>query len=208
MSAEHQRAKIFSLETKAPLDPDDVQRREEEVRRKEHEANEERERKLAQRKELYERNIKIFLQRFPEKLQATITKLQAAAGRYQELTIPSRGFNAERYREFLNSATDLRSWPVGERAFYNMILTAQDRWQRTWMKFDSERKNWGDLLYAFGNEEKSTPDIVVLQATMRRYAKALKLPDSFSSIPHNDYQRFLFHLREFERNLTSSLENQ
>ena len=135
-------------------------------------------------------------------------KLQTAADRYQKLTASSSGFNQERYVEFLNSETDFRSWPVGERAFYHTILTVEDKWRKTWMKFDSERKNWEDLLYAFGNEEESTPDIIVLQATMRRYAKALKLPDSFPSIPHNDYQRFLFHLREFKRNLTSSLENQ
>lgn len=198
MSPGDRGAKIYGFRERGPLDPDEVQRREEAQSQK---ARDEGEKRFLERKKVCERNIHIFLQRFPLMMRGVIQRLESIADRYQQLTAHSSGFNPGRYREFQEAGPDVRSWPAGERAMYADIMRVEGMGQKAWLKLNAERTNWENTFYNFGEEEESAPDLVVLQATMRRYAEALKLPKSFRSIHPGEYQKLLMLLRAFEAKL-------
>ena len=71
-------------------------------------------------------------------------------------------------------------------------------WKAIWVKLNERRGGLEIVLQNAIREEGSSPDIISLQDTMRRYADALKLPEGSLITFSNDYKKCLAFLCNLE----------
>ena len=126
------------------------------------------------------------------------------ADRQQRLTVVGLGFDPERYRRFIDGAPEVEEWPTGERSFYLELSGIEDEWHRAVSSFLTECKNWEVIFDKLGNEPGQPAELVPLQSIMRRYTKALAMPEGLDSHP-SDLNRKLTLLRSFQAKLKEAI---